>query len=110
MVEYLEHHSQQFMVAYGVVHGCLKKCCTKDYPTVFTNLGDKEVLDFVRNYGIPIDIKSMNTKDEELPKVVYIGILIGLSLLLIICVVILLCVRTSRRARQKSNFHSSKNI
>ena len=97
--EYLEYQNQQFMVAYGVVHGCLERCCTTDHPTIFTNLGDKEVLDFVKNVGITINIESMTTKNENTSTLVYISVLLAIAFVVMISITGFLCMKRSSGSR-----------
>ena len=34
-------------IAIGVLHGCIGKCCTEKYPSVFVNLADEAIWKFV---------------------------------------------------------------
>ena len=38
-------------IARGVLHGCIGTCCSMRYPSVFTNLDDKEIWNFI--YDVP---------------------------------------------------------
>ena len=43
-------------IAIGVLHGCIGKCCTEKYPSVFVNLADEAIWKFVyNNAGIFVD-------------------------------------------------------
>ena len=43
-------------IAIGVLHGCIGKCCTEKYPSVFVNLADEAIWKFVyKNAGLPCD-------------------------------------------------------
>jgi hypothetical protein len=43
-------------IAIGVLHGCIGKCCTEKYPSVFVNLADEAIWNFVyKNAGLPCD-------------------------------------------------------
>ena len=53
---YIPGQKRNFRVAYGVVHGCIGTCCSVEYPSVFTSLGEKDVLDFVKGVGITTKI------------------------------------------------------
>ena len=85
------------MVAYGVVHGCLGKCCTIDYPSVFTSLGNKEVLRFLTGVGMAINVENIAALDQNNTPV-YIGIIISL-LIIALLVVIGFFYRKSRNLR-----------
>ena len=54
----------------GVVHGCIGGCCSKEYPTVFANLADKKIWDFVMEEGLKphtiyVDTKSDLSSDKK---------------------------------------------
>ena len=86
------------MVAYGVVHGCLGKCCSIDYPSVFTSLGDKEVLRFLNGVGgIAINVENIAAIYQNNTPV-YIGIVISLIIIALLVVVGFFC-RKSRNLR-----------
>ena len=43
-------------IAIGVLHGCIGKCCTEKYPSVFVNLADEAIWKFVyKNSGLSCD-------------------------------------------------------
>ena len=43
-------------IAIGVLHGCIGKCCTEKYPSVFVNLADEAIWKFVyKNAGLSCD-------------------------------------------------------
>ena len=43
-------------IAIGVLHGCIGKCCTEKYPSVFVNLADEAIWNFVyKNAGLSCD-------------------------------------------------------
>ena len=85
------------MVVYGVVHGCLGKCCSIDYPSVFTSLGDKDVLRFLNGVGIAINVENIAAIDQN-NNPVYIGIIISLIIIALL-VVIGFFYRKSRNLR-----------
>ena len=33
--------------ALGVLHGCIGECCSRAYPSVFANLGDDQIMNFI---------------------------------------------------------------
>ena len=45
--------------AIGVLHGCIGECCSRAYPSVFANLGDDEIMDFI------ISNANITTKNNE---------------------------------------------
>ena len=69
------------MVAYGVVHGCLGKCCSIDYPSVFNSLGDDDVLKFLNSVGIAVGITPVPKDQNNIP------IIIGITILVIIMMI-----------------------
>ena len=71
------------MVAYGVVHGCLGKCCSIDYPSVFTSLGNEDVLRFLNGVGIAINVENFAAMDQNNTPV-YIGISFIIIALLVV--------------------------
>jgi hypothetical protein len=75
-------------VAYGVVHGCIGACCSIEYPSVFTSLGDSEVLTFVRDFGITMNI-NINTSTEDSNTTIYViaPIVVGLLVLFVIMMI-----------------------
>ena len=80
------------LVAYGVVHGCIGACCSIEYPSVFTSLGDSEVLTFVRDFGITT-IKGI----QPLPTYDYvIVVVVVLSALLVLLVIMMIYVKKSK--------------
>ena len=88
------------MVAYGVVHGCLGKCCSIDYPSVFTSLGDEEVLRFLNGVGIAINIENIAAIDPDNTPV-YIGIIVA-GIIIALLAVIGFFYRKSRNLRYGS--------
>ena len=84
------------MVAYGVVHGCLGKCCSIEYPSIFTSIGNADVLKFLNDVGITINVKNIAVKDQNNTPV-YIGIGIGMFALLV--VIGLFYIQRSRNSR-----------
>ena len=83
------------MVAYGVVHGCIGECCSIDYPSVFTSLGDEDVLSFLNGFGTTINIDNITAKNEGTTSKVLIGILIC-SVIGLLVLVGILYIRKSR--------------
>ena len=87
-------HGEKF-VARGVLHGCIGECCSIDFPSVFANLADKEIWQFLKDQGINITYievdknVSENLKDiiDFLLKILYTAaaIIAVLLLLLIPC-------------------------
>ena len=47
MIEYITRVNPPVMVARGILHGCIGKCCSREYPSVFANLGDKSIWNFI---------------------------------------------------------------
>ena len=88
------------MVAYGVVHGCLGKCCSVDYPSVFTSLGDEEVLRFLNGIGIAINIENIAAIDPDNTPVYIVIIVAGIIITLL--AVIGFFYRKSRNLRYGS--------
>ena len=83
------------LVAYGVVHGCIGACCSIEYPSVFTSLGDSEVLTFVRDFGITT-IKGI----QPLPTYDYvIVVVVVLSALLVLLVIIMMIYVKKSKSR-----------
>ena len=56
LIEYISSTRPAVMVARGVLHGCIGACCSANYPSVFANLGDKEIWNFVQGKAIKINI------------------------------------------------------
>ena len=50
-------------IAIGVLHGCIGKCCTEKYPSVFVNLADEAIWKFV--YKNALDFTSCLIKGGE---------------------------------------------
>ena len=75
------------LVAYGVVHGCIGACCSIEYPSVFTSLGDSEVLTFVRDFGITTNI-NITLPGNIIPTyvIVIVSIVVFLALLVLLVV------------------------
>ena len=65
MFEFVPGKTHQFMVAYGVVHGCIGRCCSIDYPSVFNSLGDDDVVKFLNGVGIAINVENIAAKDNN---------------------------------------------
>ena len=38
-------------IAHGVLHGCIGKCCSRSYPSIFTRIDEEEIWTFI--YGVP---------------------------------------------------------
>ena len=47
MIEYITRVNPPVMIARGILHGCIGKCCSKEYPSVFANLGEKSIWNFI---------------------------------------------------------------
>ena len=60
MVEYSSSLEPPVMVARGVLHGCIGVCCTAKYPSVFANIGDKDIWNFVQEKAIKINVDNQN--------------------------------------------------
>ena len=86
LFEFVKGKNHRFMVAYGVVHGCLGKCCSIDYPSVFTSLGDKDVLRFLNGVGIAINVANIAIIDKNNTPV-YVGIIISLIIISLLMVI-----------------------
>ena len=54
------------MVARGVLHGCIGVCCTAKYPSVFANIGDKDIWNFVQEKAIKIDVDNQNEDPNQI--------------------------------------------
>ena len=99
LFELVKGKNHQFMVAYGVVHGCLGKCCSIEYPSVFTSLGNADVLRFLNGVGITINVKHIAVKDQNTDPVVYIGLFIFVIIFALLLVVGFLYNRRKRNFR-----------
>ena len=86
---YVQRQNHNLLVAYGVVHGCIGACCSIDYPSVFTSLGDKEVLTFVRDFGITTNININTLPGNTFPTyaIVIIPIVVFIALLALLVVI-----------------------
>ena len=92
---YVQEKDHKLRVAYGVVHGCIGACCSIEYPSVFTSLGDSEVLTFVRDFGITT-IKGI----QPLPTYDYvIVVVVVLSALLVLLVIIMMIYVKKSKSR-----------
>ena len=38
-------------IAYGVLHGCIGKCCSRSYPSIFARIDEEDIWTFI--YGVP---------------------------------------------------------
>ena len=48
-------------IAIGVLHGCIGKCCTEKYPSVFVNFADEAIWKFVfKNAGLPCSANALD--------------------------------------------------
>ena len=103
---YVQGKNHNIRVAYGVVHGCIGQligaCCSIDYPSVFTSLGDSDVLDFVRDIGITanIDINTLTKNNTS----VYIGIFLGVVTVALMIVIGIFYIR-----RHLQTFYTRRN-
>ena len=59
LIEIINKDGKSKVLIRGVVHGCIGACCSKDYPTVFANLADKKIWNFVM-------------KETSNPKTIYV--------------------------------------
>ena len=66
MVEYSSSLEPPVMVARGVLHGCIGVCCTAKYPSVFANIGDKDIWNFVQEKAIKIDVDNQNEDPNQI--------------------------------------------
>ena len=54
-------------IAIGVLHGCIGKCCTEKYPSVFVNLADEAIWKFVyKNAGLSCDEDGERGREHNL--------------------------------------------
>ena len=65
MFEYSSSVEPAVMVVRGVLHGCIGVCCSAKYPSVFANIGDKEIWDFVQEKAIKIDVDHMGKNQNQ---------------------------------------------
>ena len=65
MIEYISSTRPPVMVVRGVLHGCIGKCCGKKYPSIFANLGDKEIWNFVQETAIKIKVDNNNNNFRD---------------------------------------------
>ena len=103
MVEYSSSLEPPVMVARGVLHGCIGVCCTAKYPSVFANIGDKDIWNFVQEKAIKINVdhteKKQNIADhteknkekiiDEEKSTNVTGIVIGIVFLILVLIVFL---------------------
>ena len=92
---YVQEKDHKLRVAYGVVHGCIGECCSIEYPSVFTSLGDSEVLTFVKDFGITTitGIRPLPAYDYVIVPIV---VVVVLSVLLVLSVIMMIYVKKSR--------------
>ena len=57
------------MVVRGVLHGCIGVCCSAKYPSVFANIGDKEIWNFVQEKGIKINVDHKEQNQDPIEKI-----------------------------------------
>jgi len=70
LIEIINKGGQSQVLIRGVVHGCIGGCCSKEYPTVFANLADKKIWNFVMKEGlnpitIYVDKKNAQISDKK---------------------------------------------
>ena len=66
MFEYSSSLEPPVMVARGVLHGCIGVCCTAKYPSVFANIGDKDIWNFVQEKAIKINVDNQNEDPNQI--------------------------------------------
>ena len=88
---YVQGKNHNIRVAYGVVHGCIGACCSIDYPSVFTSLGDREVLTFVRGFGITTHI-NIKTQEDTPGNIIPTYVIVIVSIVVFFALLVLLVV------------------
>ena len=90
------------MVARGILHGCIGECCSKEYPSVFANLGDKSIWNFIvgKSFAQTLVIDENIVGDD--PQTLLI-VLILVILILILAFIILFIWFLKRKRDMKSN-------
>ena len=101
MIEYITRVNPPVMVARGILHGCIGECCSKEYPSVFANLGDKSIWNFIVSKSfaqtLVIDDKIVGDDSQTLL------IVLILVILILILAVIILFIWFKRKKDKKSN-------
>ena len=52
LIEVINKDGQSKVLIRGVVHGCIGACCSKEYPTVFANMADEKIWNFIMKEGL----------------------------------------------------------
>ena len=89
------------MVARGILHGCIGECCSKEYPSVFANLGDKSIWNFIvgKSFAQTLVIDENIVGDD--PQTLLIVLI--LVILILILAFIILFIWFKRKKDKKSN-------
>jgi len=66
LIEIINKDEQSKVLIRGVVHGCLEKCCSKEYPTVFANLADRKIWNFVMEEGLNPTTIFVDKKSDQI--------------------------------------------
>lgn len=70
LIEIINKGGQSQVLIRGVVHGCIGGCCSKEFPTIFANLADQKIWNFVMKEGlnpitIYVDKKTAQISDKK---------------------------------------------
>ena len=89
------------MVARGILHGCIGECCSKEYPSVFANLGDKSIWNFIvgKSFAQTLVIDDNIVGDDSQTLL----IVLILVILILILAFIILFIWFKRKKDKKSN-------
>ena len=97
--------------ALGVLHGCIGECCSRAYPSVFANLGDDQIMNFIiknanltkptKTNGNLIDADSFG-KETNWNAGLIIGIIFAVVAIVVICFYILRWKRKQLAPNQPS--------
>jgi len=52
LIEVINKDGQSKALIRGVVYGCIGACCSKEYPTIFANMADKKIWNFIMKEGL----------------------------------------------------------
>ena len=69
LIEYVSSFRPAVMVVRGVLHGCIGVCCSAKYPTVFANIGDIEIWNFVQEKAIKINVDQKEQNQNPIEEI-----------------------------------------